>query len=161
MDRNRRESWPLPKDIDPRIRRLVRALNSFDAVFTIGSCGGHPPPLKGGQWAEGTWYVKFNVEHNARGWRALEFLAWLINRDYARAHHVELYPTAPPPYLNGPGQVLSFALEGFEGEDPDGLARWMGAARRGLYVPAQSTRKRVGAYRGRRQVPLPNDTGRA
>jgi hypothetical protein len=143
MDRNRRAAWPLPNDIDPKIRKLVRALNSFDAVFTIGSCGGHPPPLKGGQWADGTWYVKFNLEHNTRGWRALEFLAWLINRDYARAgRHVELYPTAPPPYLNGPGQVLSFALEGFDAEDPDAVAGWMNSARRGLYVPAASPRRR-------------------
>jgi hypothetical protein len=141
MDRNRASAWPVPRDIDSKIRRLVRALNSFDgAVFTIGSCGGHPPPLKGGQWSDGTWYVTFGVTHNANGWRALEFLAWLINNDYERAgHKVQLYPTSPPPYLNGPGQTLRFALEGIEGEDPDALASWITNARKESYVPVGQT----------------------
>jgi hypothetical protein len=48
---------------------------------------------------------------------------------------VTLYPVAPPPYLNTPGQVLSFALEGYDGEDPDALAEWMDQVRRDAYIP--------------------------
>ena len=129
--------------IDPAIGRLVNALNAFEGIETIGSCGGHPEPLKGGQWPAGTWYVKFCVDKNAHGWRALEFLAWLINNDYQRAgHHVILLPTAPPPYLNEPGQVLHFALEGSDGEDPDALASWMDGLRNSDYVPPRSRRPR-------------------
>lgn len=136
--------------IDANIRRLVNALNAFDGITTIGSCGGHPKPLKGGQWPEGTWYVKMKFRHDARGWRALEFLAWLINNDYARAgHQVVLIPTAAPPYLNGPGRVLSFVIEGRGGEDPNALARWMNKARTGVFVPVGAPRQPEEARRGR------------
>jgi hypothetical protein len=124
------------RSIDPPIRGLVNSLNKFNGISTIGSCGGHPEPLQPGQWATGTWYVKFRVEHSDDGWHALEFLAWLVNNDYARCgHQVTLYPIAPPPYLNEPGQVLAFALEGYEGEDPNALATWVNQLRRSCYVP--------------------------
>src|SRR6266542_2816542 len=110
-------------DIDASIRGLVDALNAFDGIETIGSCGGHPEPLSPGQFPEDEWFVRFRVEHSENGWHALEFLAWLINNDYVRGgHNVMLYPTASPPYLNRPGKVLSFALEGRRGEDADALA---------------------------------------
>ena len=60
----------------------------------------------------------------------------MINNAYQRAdHHVTLYPTAPPPYLNTPGQVLTFALEGYQGENPDALAEWMDQLRQAAYIP--------------------------
>jgi len=124
------------RTIDPLIQRLVDALNAFDGIQTHGSCGGHPEPLLRGQWPAGSWYVKLRVDKTEHGWRALEFLAWLINNAYQRdAHHVTLYPVAPPPYLNTPGQVLSFALEGFDGENPDALADWMQQVRERAYIP--------------------------
>jgi hypothetical protein len=122
--------------IDPLIQHLVDALNAFDGIRTHGSCGGHPEPLLGGQWPAGSWYVKFRVDKSEHGWRALEFLAWLINNAYQRdEHHVTLYPVAPPPYLNEPGEVLSFALDGYDGEDPNALADWMDQLRHDAYTP--------------------------
>ena len=147
------------QSIDPPIQHLVDALNAFAGIHTIGSCGGHPEPLHGGQWPAGSWYVKFRVDRDAHGWRALEFLAWLINNDYQRAeHHVTLFPTAPPPYLNTPGRVLAFALEGYDGEDPNKLAEWMDQLRRRLYVPPTPSRavarqQRLRVPRSRRSVP--------
>jgi hypothetical protein len=130
--------------IDPSIQHLVDALNAFAGIHTIGSCGGHPEPLRGGQWPAGSWYVKFRVDKDAYGWRALEFLAWLINNAYQRAeHHVTLYPTAPPPYLNAPGRVLAFALEGYDGEDPNQLAEWMDQLRTRAYIPPAQSRSAV------------------
>jgi len=41
-------------EIDAKIRRLVDALNAFGGIATLGSCGGHPEPLKEGQWPEGS-----------------------------------------------------------------------------------------------------------
>ena len=124
------------RTIDASIQCLVDALNAFEGIHTIGSCGGHPEPLNGGQWPAGSWYVKFRVDKSAHGWRALEFLAWLINNAYQQAeHHVTLYPTAPPPYLHDRGTVLAFALDGYEGEDPNALACWMDQLRHNAYAP--------------------------
>ena len=52
-----------------------------------------------------------------------------------------LFPTAPPPYLNTPGRVLAFALEGFDGEDPDQLAEWMDQLRGKAYIPPPVRRR--------------------
>ena len=129
----------LPSDIDPHIRALVESLNAFRGIRTLGSCGGHPAPLKGGQWEEGSWYVTFTVEKNDYGWFALEFLAWAVNHDYVRdGRKVELYPDAPPPYLNGPGTVLRFALQGHGGESPEELATWLRDLKRKLYISPSS-----------------------
>ena len=42
-------------EIDAKIRRLVDALNAFDGIATLGSCGGHPEhagwPVAGGHVA--------------------------------------------------------------------------------------------------------------
>jgi hypothetical protein len=152
---------PASPPIDASILQLVEALNAFAGVHTIGSCGGHPEPLKGGQWPAGSWYVKFRVEQSEPGWRALEFLAWLINNAYQRdEHHVTLYPTAPPPYLNTPGQVLAFALEGYDGEDPNQLADRMDHIRASAYIPplgrrSTDRRERLRLARSRRAVPPP------
>jgi len=126
----------IPYDtLDSNIKDLVRALNEFKGIDTLGSCGGHPDP-KPGQWAEGTYYVTFTVDHNEDGWLALEFLAWLINHDYRRAgHSVEIYPDSLPPYLNEPGRCLRFALEGVEGEDPNELAEILNETREQYYIP--------------------------
>ena len=126
-----------PPEIDVKIRTLVDALNSFDGVATLGSCGGHPEPLKGGQWPEGSWYVTFKIRPDTHGWRALEFLAWLINHDYTQAEpRVRLYPDSAPPYLNTPGSMLKFALEGCEGADPNALATVIEQSRQRCFIPA-------------------------
>lgn len=122
------------KQLDRNIVKLVRALNAFEGISTIGSCGGHANQTNPSQWTEGSWYVKFYVAHDDEGWFALEFLAWLINNSMQRSDkHVSLYPTAPPPYLNSPGEVLAFVLEG-EQEDSEEVARLINAARRKVYL---------------------------
>jgi hypothetical protein len=131
-------------EIDTRIRKLVDALNAFDGVATLGSCGGHPAPLKGGQWPEGSWYVTFKVRQDTHGWRALEFLAWLINHCYVDAEpRVRLYPDSAPPYLNTPGSMLKFALEGFEGASADALATFMDQQRTRCFIAATRRTREV------------------
>ncbi|MBA2449675.1 MAG: hypothetical protein H0V51_16765 [Chloroflexi bacterium] len=131
------DGQPAGEEIDTSILPLVDALNAFDGISTIGSCGGHPEPLNNpSQWPEGSWYVKFDVARTVAGWRVLEFLAWLINNDYARSgHQVVLLPKSPPPYANTPGKCLSFALEGSAGEDAAQLATWMDRCREQCYIP--------------------------
>lgn len=118
---------------DQNIVGLVRALNRYPGLMTIGSCGGHEVITNPSQWEAGTWYVKFDLHADRLGWYVLEHLAWAINEDYRGAgHHVILLPTAPPPYLNTPGQCLHFVVEGYEGEDPDKLAHFLESVRKHL-----------------------------
>src|SRR3712207_5757710 len=124
--------------LDRNIVSLVQELNAFVGIETMGSCGGHRHPTPA-QWAAGSFYVKFRVAHTEEGWRALEFLTWLLNDDLSRSgHHVRLIPTAPPPYLNWPGKVLSFAVEGFRRTDPEVIAAAIADARTRFYIPARS-----------------------
>lgn len=121
--------------LDRNVVALVKTLNSFEGVRAIGSCGGHPEPRKPRQWPLGSWYVKLILSHDEHGWRALEFLAWLV-LDIGRAgRRVILYPSAPPPHMNDPGKVLSFVLEGRSGEDPEEMARLIAETKTEFYVP--------------------------
>lgn len=131
------------KELDKNIIKLVRALNAFDGIATMGSCGGHTNQTNPSQWPAGSWYVKFAVARDKEGWFALEFLAWLVNNSMRRSERqVDLYPTAPPPYLNTPGKMLSFVLEG-EQEDPDEAARLIDQARRKLYIRPVTRHRRT------------------
>lgn len=122
----------LTEELDDNIRPLVEAINAFPAVYTVGSCGGHPDPGPG-QWPEGKWYVKFQVEHTEEGWRSLEFLAW-VTRDLQRGDYtVVLEATAPPPYLNEPGACLAFVLSG-NGADPELVARFLSEMHEECYI---------------------------
>jgi hypothetical protein len=121
-------------DVDPNVRALVRALNTFDGLATISSCGGHEKPTSPVQWEAGTWQVAFEIDRSEDGWFALEFLAWLINRDAGRSgRRLLLVPDAVPPYLNYPGHCLFFRLEGY-GEDPERLASYIERSRADCYV---------------------------
>lgn len=123
--------------LDPPIRALVRVLNSFAGITTIGSCGGHAVPANPSQAAADEWWITFSVDRSEDGWFALEWLAWCV-RDCARAGGpVDLTPTAPPPWLNTPGQGLRFQLDGYQ-QDPDALAAHIRRLKRETFVtPAQ------------------------
>jgi len=45
------------------------------------------------------------------GWRVLEFLGWVTTDMLRAGERMEFFPTSPPPYLNEPGNCLSFAIE--------------------------------------------------
>lgn len=102
-------------ELDSNIVGLVRALNKYPGVITVGSCGGHEPPLQPSQWLAGSWYVKFDIVPDRTGWYVLEHLAWAINEDCRLLgnQHVILMPIAAPPYLNTPGRCLAFVIEGY------------------------------------------------
>src|SRR3954469_6294326 len=112
-----RRSEPVPKpkappdsELDSNIVSLVKALNSFKGVTTVGSCGGHPEPGPG-QKPAGEWTVSFKLSSDDHGWRGPGFLAWLVNNDARRSgSNVRLEPFSSPPYLNTPGECLVFHL---------------------------------------------------
>jgi hypothetical protein len=57
-----------------------------------------------------TW-AKMRYQRNETGHRSLEFLAW-VTTDMSRARDpISFYPTAAPPYLNEPGNVLSYVIQ--------------------------------------------------
>ena len=136
-----RKNWKKAKkdDLDRNVVHLVRILNSFPGIQTIGSCGGHPNPDPC-QWSEGSFYVKFHVAWNAEGRLSLEFLAWLINDMVVRTTtkgNVLLLPVSPPPYLNDPGNCLCFVIEGSNGADPEELAETMDEAKTKCFVQSE------------------------
>ncbi len=130
------------QDIDSNVRSLISVLNSFPGVETTGSCGGHPEPRKIYQWPSGSWNVVMHIKHNRTGLLSLEFLAWAINHDIRRSkgNRILFLPTAPPPWLNGPGQCLYYVLEGSQGEDPEKLAITLGDLKK-TYFRTRSNRR--------------------
>jgi hypothetical protein len=120
-------------ELDRNIIKLVRALNSFAGIQTIGSCGGHKDP-QSYQQPKGSWLITLEVDHSEEGWFALEFLAWFVNNNLVRGGwRVQLTLHAFPPFINVPGEALYFALAG-EGETPDLIAQELRAAKKGFYV---------------------------
>jgi hypothetical protein len=130
-----------PAQLDPNMVRLVEALNSFEAIRTIASCGGHPNPT-GCQSPEGTFCVFFRPAPTRAGWGPLEFLVWLIG-DYRRSgHHVDLIALSPPPQDPVPGGTMYFCIDGSDGEDPDALADWILRMKEEEYDTSPRSRRR-------------------
>lgn len=120
--------------IDPNMIKLIKTLNKYPALQTIGSCGGHETPQPG-QWDINTWYLLFELDKNKTGWRVLEFLSWAINNDFSRAgHEIMLLPKSPPPWLNIPGQCLRFAIECTDGTEPDHVAKYLDEWRKNYLI---------------------------
>jgi hypothetical protein len=129
------------KEIDTPIAPLVRAVNRFPGIHTVGSCGGHDTTTNASQAPKGHWWLTFQVDHTEEGWISLEFIAWAM-RDVSRAgSNVLLQPFSLPPYLNYPGQMLLFQLAlGVESPDdsPDKVADTLAMFRRNWYVTAKA-----------------------
>lgn len=112
-------------EIDANMHNLVRILNLYPYVETIGCCGGHAECTNPSQWEAGDYYVTLNVKPGVGRRFVIEFLAWAINNDCRRGHDVVFIPKSAPPYLNTPGECMYWAIEGYN-EDPDDLARFLG-----------------------------------
>jgi hypothetical protein len=77
--------------------------------------------LEAVQWAnsgadEIAW-LKFGLEKSEAGWRTLEFLAWIFGDMVEGGAPLIFFPVSPPPYLNQPGECLSFVVEIHPAED--------------------------------------------
>ena len=114
-------------ELDPPIVALVRAIHELPGITTWGSCGGGE-----GHMAEADqWWVTLTPEKKKSrptktGWFSLEFLCWAIRDVGWEGRHVRIVPSAKPPFLNNPGHMLFFQLEGHRGEnggiEPDEVA---------------------------------------
>ena len=130
-------------ELDPPIVELVRLLNEFDGIATIGSCGGHDDGRPGGMHASANeWWVTFELEPatpdgettapSDRAWLELEFLVYVIETRGLRGgpYAMSLGLFATLPHMNEPGRMLRFQLSGerssengIKGIEPDELAR--------------------------------------
>ncbi len=84
------------------------AIKRFEGVTRTAS--GYPLEAAAGPPIDAGW-VKFKICRSELGWRTLEFLAWVINEMYRAGERLKFFPTAPAPYLNTPGDCLSFVIE--------------------------------------------------
>lgn len=122
-------------DLDGNVRELVRELNHFPDLHTIGSCGGHPEPMTAASAPEGHWWVTLQPDWTDDGRISLEFVAWAA-RDLARAdNRVSLQAFACPPWLNRPGEELTFQLGGID-IDPQNVADFLAEWRLELFISA-------------------------
>lgn len=132
------DEWECPYDeLDPPVVELCRVLNRFDGIYTMGSCGGHDPQgdheLPGDEWRV-TFQIELEDERpTAEGWIHAEFIAWAIY-DMWQMNRVRLRSFALPPWLNFPGRMLRFQIEGNrateEGIEPDDVAGFIDEAAR-------------------------------
>lgn len=110
--------------LDSNIAQLVRALNAFPGITTIGSCGGHENPSEI-QRPLGEWFVTFHAAHTKGGWRSLELIAGAITLDPWRTSLT--VHTSQPGYATG--RALFFSLQGREFADPDRIAAYLNRVR--------------------------------
>ena len=91
------------------IESLHKVISQFEGVNWANF--GDPKPNRNDEeeWAPG--WVKFGIEKNELGWRTLEFMAWAFEDLVKAKYRLFFFPTSPPPYLNEPGECLSFVVE--------------------------------------------------
>lgn len=119
--------------LDENIVGLVKVLNSFQDIYTIGSCGGHKNP-KSYQLPNGSWKILFKIEPTAR-LTDLEFITWSINHMARwKEYGVWLDLHSPPPYLNEIGNSVYFSLNG-EDCDARKIAQELEEYKNDDYVP--------------------------
>lgn len=90
------------------ITEIENAIKQFKAVEWCSS--GYPMACEDGESLDAGW-VKFGFQQSSLGWRTLEFLSWLFTDMIRAGERLKFYPTSPPPYLNTPGECLSFVIE--------------------------------------------------
>ena len=107
-------------ELDANIVHLVRALNAFPGISTIGCCGGHENPSEI-QRPLGEWFVTFHVAHTKGGWRSLESIAGAVTLDPWRTSLTT--HTSQPGHATG--RSLFFSLQGWEFADPERIAAYL------------------------------------
>lgn len=120
-------------ELDVNIVELVKVLNSFDGIYTIGSCGGHSNP-KPYQLPERRWEVLFKIEPTA-DLLSIEFIVWSINNMRRfKQRRVWIEPHSFTPILKKDQYSLYFALEG-EGVAADEIAMELESDKVEFYFP--------------------------
>jgi len=106
-------------ELDSNIVGVVRTLNSFPGILTVGSCGGHKDS-ETYQNREGTWSVVLQLETEdsrplREAWLSLEFLVYAFNNWFYRSGlKVAISAYSAPPHFNYPGDTITFSVDGEE-----------------------------------------------
>jgi len=106
------------KKIDPRIKGLVKVINSLPGIQTIMSCGGHKKPISGSnQVPENEFYVEFGFTTaypSPQAWESLNIISLSINEiaslDWAGADKYFLKIEL----VKDDNKIVSFRLHGRE-----------------------------------------------
>ncbi len=102
--------------IDQRVKRIVKSLNTFPGIYTFSSCGGHAKQTCTSQVPKNEFNVNFSVDPARGGWRSLELIVYALGESpECQNLKVEAWP-------NGTPGCLSFELRGIQNADPDELA---------------------------------------
>jgi transposase-like protein len=126
------QTLPDYSNVPPRYLSLARALNALPQVIGWVSDSG-----LNDDWMM-SWQIRpaepystvFDAGPHRDGWATSEWLVWLL-RDYERSGHaMNYYMSSPPPFLNEPGESLSFVVSFPKHSDqklvdPDELAAWL------------------------------------
>lgn len=96
------------------MERLKAEILAFGGVTWASH--GDPEQVAGEPSYRHPGWVKFAVAKDELGWRLIEFLAWVICDMQRAGERVRFILDAPPPYLNQPGECLSFVVELQPGE---------------------------------------------
>ena len=91
------------------ISDIKTELDRFEGI-TWSNCG-YPLKIDGQEKSIKVGWLKFEIEKSELGWRTLEFIAWIIDDLMRSGEEIHFFPTSPPPFLNEPGQCLSFVME--------------------------------------------------
>lgn len=117
----------------PSVRRAVQVLNALPGILAQGWESRESPAEWWLSWqilpAEAHSTV-FDSGPHRDGWAATEWLVWFTHDLIRSDKQVHLHVTSPPPYLNQPGESLSFNIWGIFGDGrntytPGALAEWL------------------------------------
>jgi hypothetical protein len=109
------------RDVPPELVWAVRVLNALPGIRAFGTVYDYDGQQ---EWSLG-WNILpaerytsvFDAGPDAKGFAVTEWLVWLA-RDFERSgFSVWSRMTSPPPYLNEPGESLSFLVEGVVGTE--------------------------------------------
>lgn len=119
-------------EIDSNIVGLTKALNAFDGIYTISSCGGHKNN-KHYQLPAGSWEVTFKLRParrhapSVKAWVTLEYLVYTFCKAYVPKKgvvRITAFSPCPEVSFHDQGDNISFTLEGTDA-DPDEVALYL------------------------------------
>jgi hypothetical protein len=99
--------------VEPRVQKLVDALNALPGVYTFASCGGHDRATSVKDVAAREFYVNFSIELDEGGWDSLE-------RIVETRYHVKHGWVGVTVWHDTAG--VNFELHGYDDAAPDELA---------------------------------------
>jgi hypothetical protein len=103
-----------PPEIDERVRKLSKVLDTLPDMFVSSTCGGHENPTEY-QMPADEFYVELEIEHTDAGLESLGMVTLALQR-------VDYENISITTWVDSDPRFPSFSLKGINGADPDELA---------------------------------------